>query len=605
MWKYPNYKIFPYHVYPTIWLEYFCAIGIIGLIPLDLTVTIIGRKSIGYYEANIHVLINMYKSLFWSGQILSNIILVFQELYNCSGYFTFKDKCKDVFKQTIIQIIIVIVIGSIFFGILVGENVIEPNIDAVLLVTIIMTNTLGLTFLMMLLGYGFIIFPIRMWENGSYSKQLNNVQHKASILYQEMRDDSVDISLCVANVLKTAEYLKKMGKFETEIEELMALSPPEFTAKKAGEIAVDKDNHVTLKSLANLKYRLIEKKSNYYITEKKVKLLEEYAWSLEDIIDTINSEKDIIEWTIQPSHQINKKMEYVWYVKVKPILFKILSVLFFVTSFFSFLGVIGSIKGVPLKTSVYFVILHANNVTGAGIVIFTLLTLGYACYVTLWALHEMKIAGIMELVDRNGTWPVSMSFHARMVARLVAPLVFFYLGWIHENENIRGNFANNTNGDQIFTAFSKFYQIQVVPILGNSFSTFFPIFMLCVSFLTATNVLNRLLVFLKLEKYQFGKTFISETVLADGKKRLNDKKKLAMSEIKRKNFSAGIKKIEVKNPMFQISVLENFEDIDPNDLEVGNVSFHKPSKLLKQSNQSKTSKQVKYPNTIYELVEFV
>jgi hypothetical protein len=168
----------------------------------------------------------------------------------------------------------------------------------------------------------------------------------------------------------------------------------------------------------------------------------------------------------------------------------------------------------------------------------------------------------MELVGGNGTWPVSMSFHARMVARLVAPLVFFYLGWIHENQDIGGNFENNVDGTPIFTAFSKFYQIQVVPVLGNSFSTFFPIFMLCVATLTATNILNRLLVLMKLEKYQFGQTFISEGALVDGKKRLENKKKLALSGQRRSDFSTDINKQlnATKNPMIKHDIENNLDD---------------------------------------------
>jgi hypothetical protein len=158
----------------------------------------------------------------------------------------------------------------------------------------------------------------------------------------------------------------------------------------------------------------------------------------------------------------------------------------------------------------------------------------------------MKIAGVMELVPKNGTWPVSMSFHARMVARLVAPLSFFYLGWIHENQDIGGNFENNLDGVPKFTAFSKFYQIQVVPVLGNSFSTFFPVLLLIISFLTMTNILNRILIFCKLEKYQFGQTFITNDALEDGKKQLSNKKKYILSKKNRANFTNIIK---LANPL--------------------------------------------------------
>lgn len=535
MYYYPNHKFFSYDVYPSIWMAYFCSIGLVLLVPVDLAITIKGRDYPNYYDKHVNLLISMYLALYWPTLILNNIILVFQEMYKASGYFKIIDKIKGIFIELCWQILIVIVAGSIIFGILVGKHIIKANINAILVSTIVITNTIWLTYLMILLGYGFVIFPIRMWENSSYSKQLERIQHKASSLYEDMRDTSSEISICVANILKTNDYLIKSNVFVEEMKELMVLIPEGFHAKKAGEVAIDKkENKITVESLAKLKSDLYEKKQNYMITKIKVEELEKLVWKLEDIIETIVNNKNEINWTIEPKYKINKFIECYYYTKINHILYKVLSILSFATSLFSFLGVFGSIKGIPVETSVYFLVLHDDNATGTGIVIFTLLTLGYTFFVAMWALYEMKITGIMELVKNNGSWPISMSFHSRMVARLVPPLVYFYLSWIHENQNIGGNFEKNTKGELIYTAFSKFYQIQVVPILGNSFTTFFPIFMLCVSFLTITNFLNRFLIFLKLEKYQFGQTLISESALIDGKKRLNDKKKIIFKQQSRK-----------------------------------------------------------------------
>jgi hypothetical protein len=61
-----------------------------------------------------------------------------------------------------------------------------------------------------------------------------------------------------------------------------------------------------------------------------------------------------------------------------------------------------------------------------------------------------------------------MSFNARMVARLSAPLAFFYLGWLHENQTRDGTWSDAPSDDagddgsaKLYTAFSRFYEIQV------------------------------------------------------------------------------------------------------------------------------------------------
>ncbi len=70
------------------YIEYFCAFGIVLLVPLDLSLTIVGRRSGGdetYYEDNVHTIIDMYLSMYWPILVLSNVVLVFEEIFNASG----------------------------------------------------------------------------------------------------------------------------------------------------------------------------------------------------------------------------------------------------------------------------------------------------------------------------------------------------------------------------------------------------------------------------------------------------------------------------------------------------------------------------------------
>lgn len=53
-----------------------------------------------------------------------------------------------------------------------------------------------------------------------------------------------------------------------------------------------------------------------------------------------------------------------------------------------------------------------------------------------------RLAGFMELVPYKTT-PESLSFNVRMVARLAAPLAFFYLGWLSENGIKPGDWSDN------------------------------------------------------------------------------------------------------------------------------------------------------------------
>lgn len=300
-----------------------------------------------------------------------------------------------------------------------------------------------------------------------------------------------------------------------------------------GKVAADKKGHITVDTLAALRTRLNTLKASYKMSQARVEETKILAYNLEDIVLAKNStdERKIIRWTLFDKD--STAWEYNWHIKYKPVLNKLAAILFFILSAFSFLGVICSMHGVSHDVSIYYSAVHRSKSTVGGIALFILVTLGYTVYITFWALFQMKIAGNMELVPHRTT-PTSLSFNVRMVARLAAPLAFFYLGWIVENGITTGSWQYNdapatytnvtvssydhTTNTTVYknetvaidhsifmpSAFSNFYQLQSVGAIQSTFGTIFPILLFCVLFLFLINAFNRLLVLIKMEEYQFG-----------------------------------------------------------------------------------------------------
>lgn len=260
-----------------------------------------------------------------------------------------------------------------------------------------------------------------------------------------------------------------------------------------GKVATNKSGQITIDSLAELRTQLNTKKDKYKMSEAKVEVTKLLAYRLEDIVASKNANNgqgsQVIRWTLSDTD--STRNEYLWYVKVKPMLMKVLAVIFAILSLFSFLGVVCSMAGVSSTVSVYYLAVHDSKSTTGGITIFVLITLGYITYITSWSLFQMRLAGLMELVPYRTT-PESLSFNVRMIARLAAPLAFFYLGWINENGIKSGSWQYNLapnlvtyqnvttlvgNGTQVQTylqqvttsqsifmpsSFSNFYQLQSV-----------------------------------------------------------------------------------------------------------------------------------------------
>jgi hypothetical protein len=300
-----------------------------------------------------------------------------------------------------------------------------------------------------------------------------------------------------------------------------------------------KGGQVTLAGLARLRSDMKISKNHYYMAQANVVTTQMRAYALEDLIQSKQSGAGTIHWSIE--NRDSSWLEYQWHIVYKPYLLKLLAVAASACSIFSFLGVICSMKGVKRSASIYFLAVHDPNATGAGVAIFILVTLGYATYVTMWAMFQMKFGGSSELVPFN-TSPDGLSFNVRMCARLAAPLAFFYLGWISESGIHSGSWVSNRapplhtmenvtyenvtyvglNSTPIYSnytvlenvtisraismpsSFSNFYQLQSVPIIEKTFGTLFPSVLLFLFVIFVTNIYNKVLVMLKMPKYQTG-----------------------------------------------------------------------------------------------------
>lgn len=178
----------------------------------------------------------------------------------------------------------------------------------------------------------------------------------------------------------------------------------------------------------------------------------------------------------------------------------------------------------------------------------------------------------MELLPGQTT-PSSLSVNARVCATLSSPLAFFYLGWIYENGLRSGGWTEGANGstvgegskNNIFTAFSKFYQIDIIPVMKGGFNTIFPIVVFSVSGLVLFNLFNLILVKLKLEKYQFGAEILTDEQLREGIRQLTRHKNTMVRAYSRKVLRTQIDGSKTSTSFFSkfgFGGSTNDEDID-------------------------------------------
>lgn len=83
---------FPWHTYLTLIVGYFCSFGVLLLVPIDIAVVIVDRRSTfpsndPTYNNHVKTLSAAYSTFFTIILIFGSFVLVFEEYYNTDGEF--------------------------------------------------------------------------------------------------------------------------------------------------------------------------------------------------------------------------------------------------------------------------------------------------------------------------------------------------------------------------------------------------------------------------------------------------------------------------------------------------------------------------------------
>ena len=247
VWHYAE-EGFPWVTLISNAIGYFVAFGIILVVPIDMATVIYDRHSTDLegtdatYESNIKSLSEAYSFFFGMIVMWGGFVLVFEEYYNTDGYFTVKAKLWSSFKTMIRDTILMVVVGGVVLYLLIDQKILPADQEALTLAAVIVTNTIYESFLMFLLGYGLVEYPRMIWRQSSIDDRLKLAQTKAASDFKDITDAYFNISMQVANALKTNLALNEASDMDVRnaMEIILNECPPEFRSSRTGEAAVDK-----------------------------------------------------------------------------------------------------------------------------------------------------------------------------------------------------------------------------------------------------------------------------------------------------------------------------------------------------------------------------
>jgi hypothetical protein len=96
-----------------------------------------------------------------------------------------------------------VVAGLIVLGIIISQNIVGDNITALKLAAIIVTNSVYETMLMFLIAYALIEYPRTLWAQSNLDDYLLKTVNKAAAEFADVAEAQLNVSLVVADVLKT------------------------------------------------------------------------------------------------------------------------------------------------------------------------------------------------------------------------------------------------------------------------------------------------------------------------------------------------------------------------------------------------------------------
>lgn len=156
---------------------------------------------------------NLWRTVYWSTQFLTWLVMPMMQSYTKAGEFTVKGKLKSALVDNTIYY------GSYLFicGVLLIYLAFKPGVDLdwskLKAIASSASNTWGLLLLVLLLGYALVEVPRNLWQNADQLLVLNRTYFKAAKLSsdkceaEETADDILESLLAVTIAVKSGHPL--------------------------------------------------------------------------------------------------------------------------------------------------------------------------------------------------------------------------------------------------------------------------------------------------------------------------------------------------------------------------------------------------------------
>eukprot|EP00041_Stephanoeca_diplocostata_P033873 m.1130343 g.1130343 ORF g.1130343 m.1130343 type:complete len:710 (-) comp24422_c0_seq2:993-3122(-) len=442
---------------------------------------------------NDTLLTNFWNVIYWSSQALTWLILPITESYMSAGDFSFGQRLKSSLKE---NAIVYGSLGIIFIGVFayvaVKDHLDQDGLKRVLIIT---SNTWGLLALVLLLGYGIVDVPRNLWTSSDIKRKQRHLQFKAAKLSTEIAEAESTEETINTDVRTMAGRVKQgdpLRKYVNIVLLKANLDDGEggFEDYRPSGDAVDEP--VTRSKLASLHKRVIKSKRVLNRCRCQWNDLMAQAIHVQDILSNRDSTDHHFSSNIGVPVR-HAEAYWWWEVRIRPILWYILSGICTIMSIILLWSEISFSKTDPTLSIYALMVIHAGNAEHyINLEFLVFVTLLFMCVCTYTVIFKIRVFDFYYLVPGRQTDSSSMLFAAMILSRLTPALCLNFIALAHLDNHIN---KITLHQDLYFT------QIQGHMDLFTAINMYYPIIMVVIAVFAFFSLGNRVLLLCGVQRY--------------------------------------------------------------------------------------------------------
>nr|CAG4645417.1 EOG090X03B7 [Lynceus sp. MCZ IZ 141354] len=468
----------------------------------------------------------IWRVVYWTSQFLTWLVLPLMQSYTKAGDFTVKGKLKSALVDNAIYYGSYLLIAGILLIYLAAQPNFHFDWPKLKAIAAGASNTWGLFWLVLLLGYGLVDIPRSLWRAADPTKSLTRLYFKASKLSIEKSDaeESLDDYLEILNGVM--EKMELNDPQRPHVETIQQKVPVELHDKLTNRrINSSMNVDISEKSLIKLHRQLIKALQTHHRTETQWHNLVEKILEVEDVCRNIGShDRNFKSSSETPQTGLAKycmsnRVEWFWRCVFKLYLLKSLA---------GFLALVSALvvwseltfftMNPVLSLFAVFVNLAKQNYDYVSIEFVSIITIAYMCICAYSTVFKIRVLNLYYLAPHHQTDEYSLIFSGMMLCRLTPAMCLNFLGLIHMDSHVIKTRLMETYYTQIMG------HMDVLPIISDGFNIYFPMAILALCLATYFSLGSRFLSIIGFQQF-VGEDEITSDLVDEGRELIKREKR--------------------------------------------------------------------------------